>query len=232
MNPFSWRCPFCGHNATITENNFVTSRFEFNHGNKHKYQAVLTEVITCPNPECLEYTFSQSLHDHVLIANKWIDKLPAKHKWQLIPAAEMKVFPSYVPEPITGDYIEACFIRDLSPKASATLSRRCLQGMIRHFWNIKKARLVDEIEALSDKVDPMTWAAIDAVRMIGNIGAHMEKDIDVIVDVDPGEAQLLISLIETLVQDWYITKHEREKRLAGIAALAELKEIEKKKPAR
>jgi hypothetical protein len=191
---------------------------------------VRTEVITCPNPECLEYTVSQSLHDHVSLANGWVDKQPPKHKWQLIPAAEMKVFPSYVPEPITGDYREACFIRDLSPKASATLSRRCLQGMIRHFWNIKKTRLVDEIEALSDKVDPMTWAAIDAVRTIGNIGAHMEKDIDVIVDVDPGEAQLLISLIETLIQDWYITKHEREKRLAGIAALAELKEIEKKKP--
>ncbi len=231
MNPFSWRCPFCNHNATITANNYAENRFLFNHGNKHKFQAVVTEVITCPNLECREYTVSQSLHDHVASANiGWIDK-PAKQEWQLIPAAEMKVFPSYVPEPITGDYREACFIRDLSPKASATLSRRCLQGMIRHFWNIKKARLVDEIEALSDKVDPMTWAAIDAVRKIGNIGAHMEKDIDVIVEVDPGEAQLLIGLIETLIQDWYVTKHEREKRLAGIVSLAASKETDKKKPA-
>ena len=31
------------------------------------------------------------------------------------------------------------------------------------------------------------WQAIDAVRSIGNIGAHMEKDINLIVDVDPEE---------------------------------------------
>jgi hypothetical protein len=40
--------------------------------------------------------------------------------------------------------------------------------------------------------------AIDIVRNIGNIGAHMEADINVIVDVDPDEAQTLIELIETL----------------------------------
>jgi len=39
-------------------------------------------------------------------------------------------------------------------------------------------------------VDPLTWEAIDAVRKLGNIGAHMEKDINVIVDVDPEEAEL------------------------------------------
>jgi hypothetical protein len=50
--------------------------------------------------------------------------------------------------------------------------------MIRDFWGIKKARLVDEIEAIAEKTDADTWAAIDSVRKIGNIGAHMEKDIN------------------------------------------------------
>jgi Domain of unknown function (DUF4145) len=31
--------------------------------------------------------------------------------------------------------------------------------------------------ALEEKVDPQTWDAIDSVRKIGNIGAHMEADI-------------------------------------------------------
>ena len=48
---------------------------------------------------------------------------------------------------------------------------------------------------------------------MGNIGAHMEKDINVIVDVDPNEAKLLIGLIETLVDDWYVTRHERKSRM-------------------
>lgn len=232
MDAFSWRCPFCNHNATITDKNFASERFEFNHGNKYKFQAIRALVVTCPNPECREYTLRVTLHDHVSNGpSSWSDK-PAKQAWQLVPAAEMKVFPSYVPDVITTDYKEACSIRDLSPKASATLARRCLQGMIRHFWNVKKNRLVDEIEAISDKVDPMTWAAIDAVRKIGNIGAHMEKDIDVIVEVDPAEAKLLIGLIETLVQDWYVTKHDREKRLARIVELAADKEDARKQPSK
>jgi hypothetical protein len=32
--------------------------------------------------------------------------------------------------------------------------------------------------------------AIDHVRKIGNIGAHMEADINVIVEVEPKEAQI------------------------------------------
>jgi hypothetical protein len=35
-------------------------------------------------------------------------------------------------------------------------------------------------------------AAIHAVRTIGNIGAHMEKDINLIVDVDPANPTLAI----------------------------------------
>jgi hypothetical protein len=157
-----------------------------------------------------------------LIAGNW---KPQKTKtvWHLIPEADVKVFPDYIPEPIIADYREAALIKEKSPKASATLSRRCLQGMIRDFWKVKSGRLVDEIDALQDRIDPVTWKAIDGVRKLGNIGAHMEKDINVIVDVDSGEAQLLIGLIETLIGDWYVTRHEREERMAAIVAASEAK---------
>ena len=62
---------------------------------------------------------------------------------------------------------------------------------------------------------------------VGNIGAHMEKDINVIIDVDPNEATQLIGLIEILVKDWYITRHERQERLTAIAALANTKQAAK-----
>ena len=120
-------------------------------------------------------------------------------------------------------------IRDLSPKASATLSRRCLQGIIRDFWGVSKGRLVDEINAVKERTDPLVWEAIEGVRKIGNIGAHMEEDINVIVDVDPGEAQLLLlELIELLVKDWYVARHEREERLKAIVAARDAKEALKK----
>jgi hypothetical protein len=212
---FSWRCPFCNHDATITKERLSVHVHDFNHGSKYAGQRLQTIAIICPNPECKEYVIKASLHDWV--NGYWDD---AKQEWQLIPAAEMKVFPTYIPAPILADYKESCLIRHLSPKASATLARRCLQGMIRDFWGVSKARLVDEIEAIEQKVDPLTWSAIDAVRKIGNIGAHMEKDINLIIDVDPEEAALLIGLIEMLINDWYIVKHEREQQLTKIISVA------------
>jgi hypothetical protein len=100
--------------------------------------------------------------------------------------------------------------------------------MIRGFFGVSKARLVEEIEAIKNKVDLTTWAAIDAVRSIGNIGAHMEKDIDVIVDVDPGEAEELIKLIELLIEDWYVNKHKREAQLKAVLKIKAEKDAAKK----
>jgi len=221
---FRWRCPYCDHNATIVDDNYATARFEFNHGTKHGYQVVKFAAIVCPNPECLEYALSVTLHDHKPAPGGGGYKdHPAKRNWRLLPASSARVIPDYVPAAIANDYYEACAIRDLSPKASATLSRRCLQGMIRDFHGIAKARLVDEIDAIKDKLDPITWTGIDAVRQIGNIGAHMEKDINLIVEVEPDEAQLLINLIETLISDWYVVRHERELRLKNLVSVADAK---------
>ena len=62
--------------------------------------------------------------------------------------------------------------------------------MIRDYWGIVKPRLIDEIRELNGKIDPLVWDAIDAVREVGHIGAHMEKDVNLIIDVDdPGGGQ-------------------------------------------
>jgi hypothetical protein len=55
----------------------------------------------------------------------------------------------------------------------------------------------------------------------------MEKDINVIVDVDPNEAQVLIELIELLVKDWYVVRHDREQRLESIVQLGKAKDAAK-----
>ena len=52
----------------------------------------------------------------------------------------------------------------------------------------------------------------------------MERDIDMIVEVDPGEAQTLIGLIELLIEDWYIQREERAQRLAKLEAVAAAKD--------
>jgi hypothetical protein len=95
--------------------------------------------------------------------------------------------------------------------------------MIHDFWKVATGNLGKEIELIKDKVDPETFGAIDAVRSIGNIGAHMEKDINLILDVEPHEAESLISLIETLITEWYVARYERSKRMGAIKATADAK---------
>ncbi len=225
---FSWTCPYCNRAATITGENFSSNLSTFNDGNKDGALGIRWRATTCPNPQCREYELSAALHKVEYTGSGPAQKNPPLMQWQLRPRSNAKPFPSYVPLGIIADYEEACQIRDLSPKAAATLARRCLQGAIRDYWGIRRDRLIDEINDLKGRVDGSTWQAIDAVRSIGNIGAHMEKDIDVIVDVDPNEAQLLLGLIEILLKEWYVARHEREEHLQSIIALAGVKKAERK----
>jgi len=210
--------------VTITNSNYSFDTHIFNKGNKEGDLGIGTRVIVCPNEECKEYVITALLwrayYDHGRLD---IGGDPL-FTWNLKPQSKAKTYPSYIPKPIIDDYNEACLIQNLSPKASATLSRRCLQGIIRDFWGMSKGRLIDEINELKGKTDSTTWKAIDAVRGVGNIGAHMERDINIIVEVEPHEADLLIGLIEILLKDWYIVRHEREEHLKGIVEVAQEKQ--------
>jgi hypothetical protein len=93
---------------------------------------------------------------------------------------------------------------------------------------VRDLPLKDEIDALQDVVDPLTWSGIDGVRKVGNIGAHMEKDINVIVDVDPGEAVRLVRLIEVLVDDWYVARDRRQQALTAVVGLADAKDAQRR----
>jgi Domain of unknown function (DUF4145) len=221
----AWQCPFCDRAATVGSENISTGFMEFNDSNKDGLLKLSLRTVTCPNPKCREYTISASLFGWSAANASFSTKSMAR--WQLRPQSSARPFPDYIPAPLIADYTEACLIRDLSPKASATLSRRCLQGMIRDFWGVKKGTLAEEINGIKDKVEPAIWAAIDAVRKIGNIGAHMEKDINLVIDVDPDEAQMLIQLVEVLFEEWYIAKKQREDHLANIVAIAAVKKSQK-----
>lgn len=218
---YNWTCPHCERHVTIVDSNHSINIHQMNGGDKSWCHATTT-FVKCPNPACEQVTFSVLLvHGHYTQSSFVVDRTILNKR--LVPDSKAKHFPDYVPTPIIGDYTEACLIAELSPKASATLSRRCLQGMIHDFWGVATGNLGKEIEKIKDKVDPETFGAIDAVRSIGNIGAHMEKDINLILDVEPHEAELLIGLIETLISEWYVARYERSERMSAIKAAAESK---------
>lgn len=221
---FSWQCPFCNNYSTITDSNTTYDWFRLTMENKHGSDLKFkTNVIVCPNPDCQECIIDASLYT--------FGNSKSLYDWKLRPQSAARPLPDYIPTAIKEDYEEACLILSLSPKASATLARRCLQGMIRDFWSVKPQNLFQEIESIKDKVEPDTWEAINVVRKVGNIGAHMERDINQIVEVDENESGLLIGLIEMLIQEWYVSRYERQQRLENIKKLGQDKDTQRKKEA-
>ena len=229
MSEESWICPYCNHAAFLRSGGDKRQALlDFVHPlTPTDGYSFYISAIFCPNASCKKTQVKLQLFPTKVKSDGSHNLLNLFREWSLLPESAAKPFPDYIPAPILDDYSEACLIARLSPKASATLARRCLQGMIRDFWQIRKPRLKDEVDALEEKVDPQTWDAIDSVRKIGNIGAHMEVNINVIVDVDSDEATLLISLIETLLADWYIARHNREERMSKIKAISEEKQRER-----
>lgn len=223
-----WICPFCNTAGVLSSEITDSVLLDFDLDNADGRRVVRTQVIVCPNPDCRRYALSAVMYQPSRLGDPM--KLGADHAiktWLLVPESTAKIYPDYIPSAIRQDYVEACAIQSNSPKAAATLARRALQGMIRDYFGVSKSRLVDEIEAIKDKVEPSTWDAIDAVRSVGNIGAHMEKDVNLIIDVSEEEARQLIELLEMLFEDWYVSRHEREQRTQRVIALGQSKNAAK-----
>ncbi len=233
----NWTCPYCDRDQYITDNRNSSDCPIEQEGSTLGKVLIRVTSTTCANKDCRKLTLRADLYENLgyQVRNYKLGKL--RGIWSLLPGSSAKPQPDYIPLPIRDDYEQACKIRTLSPKASATLSRRCLQGMIRDFCGISKPRLIDEIKELKQRLDdgkaptgvmPDSVEAIDHVRSIGNIGAHMEKDINVIVDIDPEEATILIGLIELLFKEWYVARHQRAERLAELKRIADAKAEDKK----
>lgn len=227
---FNWTCPHCHSTQTVTDAKRRFSTIPIGIEGTAEGKSVLRWfAVGCSNPDCLRTTIDVIIGLDAGLSTWSVKAGTEIFSRRLIPSSQAKPQPDYIPAPIREDYYEACEIRDLSPKASATLTRRCLQGMIRDFCGIKKGRLIDEIEALKSAlqdgsadraITEESVNAIDHVRGLGNIGAHMEKDIDLIVPVDPGEAQAMIGLLELLFDEWYGAREKRKARLESIERIA------------
>lgn len=213
-------CPFCKHTFPLIRDTYRCYESSFTDSDSSNWNitpqnAILVKFYLCPHCKIVSIAVDGKSSNFENI------HIP------IYPTSLARQFPEYIPKAIRDDYEEAYSIVNLSPKASATLSRRCLQGMIRDFWNIKQNNLAKAINELQSKVSSSQWKAIHAVRSIGNIGAHMEKDIDTIIEVDSNEAEQLLKLIELLIDKWYISRHDEEQLLLDITDIANDKKSQK-----
>jgi hypothetical protein len=198
-------------------------------GIETRHCQLVATAIACANDECQEITIDLWVKKGNINSKGGYVPGDVLSHHRLRPRSKARHWPEFVPIALREDYEEACLIVGLSPKGAAALCRRCLQGMIRDFCEISKPTLAQEIKTLRARVDegaapkgvePETMDAIDAVRSVGNIGAHMEKDVNLIVPVEPQEAEMLIGLLELLFEEWYVARDTRVKRLSNLKSLA------------
>ena len=219
--PSTFKCPYCPVTFPLTNDTYRKSSLSrYGNSSASPYDSQIC-IVFFECPSCGK--ISISVHGEgkdVKSINTFIQ-----------PMSLATQFPNYVPQQIRSDYEEAYSIVSLSPKASATLSRRCIQSMIRDFWGIKKSKLVDEIVALAenDKVPAEQRKILHALRNIGNIGAHPEVDINLIIDIQPDDAKKLLKVIELLIKQWYIERHEQTALYDDILAVADDVVAQKKK---
>jgi hypothetical protein len=229
----AYTCPYCGRPATLTTNSSDSGRHKISlAANNLEYDSRIElryTAVVCPSETCRKLNLIISLcetenYSPYASTNEIIEV------WHVLPESIAKPLPPYIPKALIEDYTEACRIQKLSPKAAATLARRCMQGMIRDFFSISKDTLYQEIDALKGSIPTAQWDALDALRKIGNIGAHMEKDVNLVVEIEPDEVKRLIGFIEYLFEQWYIKRHDDEESLAEIVKLAGIKTVQRRQP--
>ncbi|MGG3509835.1 DUF4145 domain-containing protein [Paenibacillus lautus] len=124
--------------------------------------------------------------------------------------------PSEIPENYKIDFVQAWQILNISPKASAALSRRILQQILSEEFEINKYNLVQQIEEFINLPGVPSYLSnsIDAIRNIGNFAAHPLKSTSSgdVVDVEVGEAEWTIEVIEALFDFTFVQPKRLQER--------------------
>src|ERR1051325_2198253 len=124
--------------------------------------------------------------------------------WPKFPARPLSPL---IPERYRLAASEAAAVLQISPKASAALSRRSLQDVLREVEGLHGATLQTEIAAVLAKksLPPYLGKDLDAIRIVGNFAAHPIKDTNTgeVVDVEPGEAEWTLEVLEGILEFYF-----------------------------
>jgi hypothetical protein len=103
-----------------------------------------------------------------------------------------------------------------SAKASAALSRRCLQTILREKAGTTERDLAQQIQRVLDSGQLPSYlsADLDAVRNIGNFAAHpiKSKHTGEILPVELGEAEWNLDVVEALFDFYFVAPARAEER--------------------
>jgi hypothetical protein len=167
---------------------------------------VAIRFLECPN--CL----------HLIVIAKvslsGAQKESIRYVW---PYSTLRVVPPEVPENVKTDYVEAAEALQISPKASAALSRRCLQRVLTEAGGAKSKDLSDQIDEVLPSLSSHLAKSVDSIRAVGNFAVHpiKSKSSGEIVDVGVGEAEWNLDVLDGLFDFYYVQPEKiRQKRAA------------------
>lgn len=178
-------CPYCaitfsleGVNAQHTH--LLFSRIPFHGGRDHREEKrdERDYSISCHRcPECKKQIFWLNEVRTKVVNDSYERDLIGTSL--LFPKYPVKQIPAEIPEKFARDFQEAHDTLYVSPKASASLSRRCLQSLIREQEGIVEKSLFGEVDKLIKRNRLPKYLAddLDAIRHIGNFAAHPKEKV-------------------------------------------------------
>lgn len=205
-------CPNC--KTTIYDNSrLMTSRERRADDDSFSFAE---SILTQDCPECDQYIVEYQLW-HVDSPEPNVREII----WPIIKSGARPV-PPEVPNKFAEDYKEACLVLHDSPKASAALSRRCLQLILRDELGVNEGNLHSEIQEVISRpnIPSLISGTLDHIRKIGNFAAHPNKSraTGEIIPVEQGEAEWCLELIEELFDFCFVAPARAKQRQQAIDA--------------
>jgi hypothetical protein len=162
-------------------------------------------IMTCPECHKDILQFAKADRDAVRVHE------PGKF-FQVFPRGSNRgPVPHDVPVDIATDYNEAALVLPLSAKASAALSRRCLQSVLSNAGYTQKdlSKQIDAVLAETDTTKALPsgiHSIVDAIRNFGNFSAHRITDQTSlqVIEVEPHEAEWCLDILDELFDHYYI----------------------------
>lgn len=167
-----------------------------------------SQIAICP--ECDKDVVKAGIGTSNALPGSWMQVYPS--------GSNRGPVPSEVPSEIAADYNEAALVLPLSAKASAALSRRCLQSVLQEAGYSQKdlSKQIDAAlaEESGRKALPSgVHAIVDAVRNFGNFSAHRITDETTleIIDVEPHEAEYCLDILDAVFDHYYVKPAEAKR---------------------
>ena len=192
-------CPHCGVYVSVDFEAFQPNKVA---AHKRDLQPIVAvEYGHCPSKEC-----------HRLIVRTMVDRLLGTSIEYAIPTTTTVEISNAVDPGIVSQYRKAKRILPIDANASAAMSRRCLEMLLRGFFKVKRGRIYDEIQELLDSNQLPSYLAgdIDRIREIGNLGAHPAGDISLPSDASREEAEWSLEILGDLFE--HIAGREKSRR--------------------